>query len=219
MAIAINGTPGHANASATTVAAAVTTTSAALIVAVVTTNGGPITGVSGGGLSWARHANVTGGSAEYLELWTAEAASPLSAVTMTATNTFSSFCTLDVFGVSGYDTADIFDNDASVPNTGVSDPRTISTALADTMIIGAFRFAGTPSPTAGSGYTAISGADYQLTEYQVVSSTQSGLSVTVGTGVGNANGGIATAIRAAAGGGGGISIPVVVHHLRNQGIL
>ena len=84
------------------------------------------------------------------------------------------------------------------PVTGTTDPLSITTTHANTMVIGSFRMNSTSTPTQGTGYTIISGANFLLSEYQIFSSTQSGLSVTIGTGAGDANGCIADALVAAA---------------------
>jgi hypothetical protein len=104
------------------------------------------------------------------------------------------FATLNVFEISGAKTSSYFDpNLAGGPVTGNSDPISITTTGSNDFIVGGFR-TGASTPTQGSGWTIIQGANFQLTEYQVVSSPQTSLSVSVGTGSGTANGVIADAI-------------------------
>jgi hypothetical protein len=74
---------------------------------------------------------------------------------------------------------------------------TLSTSNASDFILGAYRFSSTPSPTAGAGWTQISGADGQLVEYKIVSAVQSKLDIVIGTGSGNDNAGIGDAIMSA----------------------
>lgn len=192
MALSLDGS-GHNAVSAATVNVALTTANTNDIICVVaTTNGGPVTSVTATGLTFALKALDPPASATDIELWYAVAAATFSG-NITINTTSSAFLAGDAFGVSGADTATIWDGAAV---TGNPDPLSISTTNANTFILGAFR-GGTASPTSGAGWTQISGADFQLTEYQVVSSTQSGLSVTQTTGAGGANGGIAIAIKQA----------------------
>lgn len=204
MAIAANGTPGHAvNGSTTSLAANITTTATNCIVCcVVTCNGGPLVSVTGSGLTFTFRGTDGNNVHDQIEIWTAPAASTLSAVSITATQTNAGqYMAMDVFAFSGADTSSPLDGAAV---TGNPDPLTISTSVADTVIVGCYRPASTQNPTAGTGFTAVSGADFQLTEYNIVSSIQTNLSVTMGTGAGQANGGVVIAIKAAAA---GVSIP------------
>ncbi len=107
-----------------------------------------------------------------------------------------------MFGVSGADTVAIWDANAALPDTGGTGDRSITTSSADCFLIGSYRFQSTASPTQGTGWTKISGADFQLTEYKIVSATQSGTDVAIGTGSGDNNAGIGDAIVSAGGGGG-----------------
>ncbi len=193
--LSIDGTPIEANSSAATTSITLTTTKTNnIIILVIETNGGPISTVSGGGLTWARRAQNSAGTTN-IETWWALASSILSGVTITVTPTTTNFTTVIGFAVNGAKTSSPFDGTAVTVSGIPSDPISISTTAANTMIIGAFRFAGTSNPTAGSGFTGLAlNADFALAEYQIVSAPQAGLSVTVGTGVGNSNGGIADAI-------------------------
>lgn len=204
--LALEGTPVHVNATSGTslVTPAFTTTKAALIAIVNTTNDGAsgdtatITSITGGGLTWARRkSNAT----NLIEYWTASAAAALSGVQFTINYAAAvSFTTADVFAISGNDTSTIYDSNPSVPASVDStqhDPITVFTSNAFDFIFGGFRFPATANPTAGVGWTKISGADYQLVEYKIVSATQTSLSVNVGTGVGTATGGVADAVMSA----------------------
>jgi len=220
MALAIDGT-AHANSSSSSDTVTLTTTGAGLVVVVVLGNStGGVTGVTSSNLTFSEYAVSTTVSDFVLEMWTAESGSALTSEVITVNLASSGFLTIDAFGVSDYDTGNIFDDNASIPVTVIdgdaetpgeeADPISISTDALDTMIIGAFRFQGTASPTAGSGYTAVSGADYLLTEYQIVSSAQSSLTVDVGTGSGDSNGAIATAIRESGTTTGQSPVPIIL---------
>lgn len=195
--LALEGTPVHNSTTATSMdIGPFTTTKAALIVIVVLGNIGPntISSITGGGLTWALRTNSP---VSDIEIWTAPAASVLSGVTFTITPTGNSFMTADLFAISGYNTGSPYDGNASIPANSSTDPITISTDNAFDFIIGGFRFGVTASPTQGAGWTKISGANFTLTEYKIVSTAQSNLSVSVGTGAGDANGGIADAVKSA----------------------
>lgn len=208
MALAL-GNKAHKNviASSTTISLSATAGSAVLIA--ITTNGGPVTSISSatdGAFTF--HGDGAASSTAKIELWYISNISTWTSDTITVNTTTSAYLTIDIFEIQGADTLTVFDGNASVPDEGNSDPGTISTNTADTMIVGVFRMGATPGPTAGSGYTLISGLHYQLAEYQIVSATQSSLSVTIGTGVGDANGRICTAIIQAA--AGGATIPAAI---------
>ncbi len=201
MALALDGTPGHASAGSGSTIGVTTITSASdvLVCAQILVNGKTVSSISSANTgTWTLRA--TNGAASPIELWSAVAASPINE-TVTVTFTGSSFHTVDTWGISGADTTIRWDANAALPDTGLDDPRSISTDTADTFCIGSFRMAGTANPTEGSGWTKISGANFLLAEYKIVSATQSGLSVTIGTGVGDANGGIGDAVIIAAAGG------------------
>jgi hypothetical protein len=205
MALALEGTPVHdttGGAFGSFVCTAFTTSQAAQIFLAVTVNGTSVSSITGGGLTWTRRG--TSGGLNPIELWSAPASGALSGVQFTINfATTSGFTTVDVFAFSGNDTSTIWDGNAAVPASGTVDPGAISTNNADDVIIAGFRFGATSTPTQGAGFTKISGADFQLVEYKIVAATQSSLSITVGTGVGNANGFVGDALMAASGGGGG----------------
>jgi hypothetical protein len=217
MALALEGTPVHANSSGTSINIGPFTTSLpALIVIVNTVNSTTISSITGGGLTWTKR--TAGGASDPVEEWTALAASALSAVTFTINYVgTASFSTADLFAVSGHDASTTFDANASIPANGNADPITVSTNNADDFILGGFRFTSTANPTEGTGWTKISGADFQLTEYKIVSTTQTNLSVSIGTGVGNANGGVADAVRMASAGGGAAQGIMFKPHLDGVG--
>lgn len=136
-------------------------------------------------------ANLSGAAPIY-EFWTVSSV-PLSSETITIgwNGTVTGGVAVAV-AISGADiwNSSGFDADPSLPNIGTTDPGTVSTVSAATMVIGAFANdpALAPSPTAGPGFTALydTPGDAFLLEYQNFSAPQSGLSVTQGTGSGDA---------------------------------
>lgn len=198
MALALDGT-AHANSTTfTSVTATLTTANANdLIIAIVTSN--PATGnvvsiASAHTTGWTlrKKQAVAGGN---IEEWVGKASSALTSEVITFTMGASiTFTTIDVFGVSGADTTIIWDSNGALPDFGTNTLRSITTSNTNDFLIGAYRFGGTATPTQGAGWTKISGANFQLVEYQIVSATQSGLSVTIGTGNTDEAGGIADAV-------------------------
>jgi hypothetical protein len=181
-----------------------TTTASGIIVVAITHNKGsdnPIASITdGAGLTYNLIAHTFAGVGNF-DLWYAVAASTVSSNIITVTPTASAdYLTIHAFGVDI--TAPALDADASNPNSGTSGARTISTATADTVIVGAFRSSGTANPTAGAGFTRIlggTGGGFTLTQSAVFGSTQSGLSVNSGEAN---NGGVAVAFKAGAGAAG-----------------
>jgi hypothetical protein len=137
--------------------------------------------------------------------WWALAATA-QAYTIAVNQNAATFLAACAFAVQGANTSTPLDSDS--PVYSASDPITLSTASPNTMIVGMFRD-NASTGSAGSGFTLVSGANFSITEYQIVSSQQTNLSITIGTGAGTANGAIAFAIVAGAGGGGG-GIPAVL---------
>jgi hypothetical protein len=112
--------------------------------------------------------------------------------TVVVTQHSGAFCTVDAFAVSGSgQTALVVDSGG--PVQAAFDPVTITTNGADRMVLAFFRESSASDPTAGAGFTKISGADYALSEYQIVPSATT-VNCTQTTGAGSASGCIATAI-------------------------
>jgi hypothetical protein len=160
-------------------------------------NGGPVVSVTATGLTFTRRAQNVG-TATNVELWYAQSASALSAKSITVTQTSSGFMTVTAFGVSG---ATGWDNNANLPSVigdGSGNATTarasLTTSKADDFLIGIYRMHTTSTPTAGSGWTAIAGANFQLVEYKSVSATQSATDATLTTGNNDQNGGIGDAL-------------------------
>lgn len=163
----------------------------------LTRNAGTVTSVTdNSGVTAAWQLRATIGGTNSISFWWTTASAALSGATITVNYSANpGFQTIDAFGISGAKISSPFDSGSAV--TGSADPLTISTTNAVTMVLGGFREVTASSPTAGSGFTAISGADFQLSEYQIFSSPQTNLSVTQSPS-GGSNGCIADAIVAAA---------------------
>lgn len=208
---ALDGSVASYGASGSSYNVTLTTTAAGTIVVMVAANSGTVSSISDtAGRTYAKRSGATSGGGNGIEMWYANSASAVTSDVITVTlSGFSGFTTIHAFGVSNtYTGSSPWDANAALPDISVGaaprDPRSATTSNASNFIIGAFRMASTSNPTAGSGYTMIfgsSGSGWALTEYKVVAATQSGLSVTVGTGSNTSNGGIADALMEAGGGG------------------
>jgi hypothetical protein len=127
-----------------------------------------------------------------IELWSMTSTGTWTGRTVTINLAGSStYFTGDVWGVSGANTGSPFDGSAI---NGGADPLSITTTNANDILVGGFRMGSVASPTAGAGYTTISGADNQLAQYKILSATGTN-SFTIGTGAGNANGGVVAAVK------------------------
>lgn len=191
--LAFNGTNVHANNNFLTNNQSVTfstTVTNTIVCASVEYNSGPLVSVTSPSLSWTKGASDFAGSG--IDFWYAIASGVLSSEVITATNTNSDYVAISVFAFSGVNTSSPIDGSPVIGD----DPLTIGTAATNAAVIAGFRDGSTPSPTAGSGWTQVSGVDYQLVEYQIFTSPQSSVVCTQTTGAGNSNGGYAIAIKA-----------------------
>jgi len=190
---AIDGTNTAGGSGVSTVALTTTQSNDVIIVAAGgTQNGTAGTGmtVSGCSLSWTQKSFANDAVAREVQLWYAVAASPLSACTITVTANGAWIVTgITAMGISGANTSTPFDPNGASSGTahGASSAPTvsgISTSNANDILIGGVVAAGSGPPTAGSGFTQLwnSGAVLPVlaSEYEVVSSTQSGISLTFG---------------------------------------
>lgn len=190
-------TVGHnGGASGTAITCPLNLTNANDVVLVIATiNSDPITSItdnSGVTAAWSGANSITsaGGSVNHIEMWWTTATAAVSAKTITVNfGVAASFATIDCFGVSNAVASSFVD----ATNTGGADPISITTTNSKDMIIGGFRL-GNASSTAGSGYTIINSADFQTDEYKAPV-TANTYSITLGTGVGTANGAVAIAIK------------------------
>jgi hypothetical protein len=164
-----------------------------VLLACVGENQGPLsTPTDTLGLTWTKRASV--GSGHATEEWYAIGPGAVTYPqydTITFTQGSNDYISAGVIVINGANTSSPFDGTAV---TGTSDPLSITTTHADTVITGCFTMSTQSSPTAGTGYTSPFAGFFSLDEYKLVSSTQSGLSVSIGTGAGDARAGIADAI-------------------------
>ena len=195
--LAIDGS-GFLNTSSSVSSAAVTLTTANahdVIILDVAENGTSVSSISDtAGLTWHQVA-VAGTSPDLIYQYYAIANSALSGDAITVHFSGSAnYLDLNAFGISGANTSAPFDSNASLAATSNSSTVSASTSNANDLIFAAYRFGGLPTATAGSGWTAISApsSDYYLSEYQVVSSAQTGLVATASPS--NENGGIVDAV-------------------------
>jgi len=194
--IAVNAS-AHQNQTVSSYFVTLTTTAPCLIYVALLENGGPgvsVVGSSLGTFSLRKSQISSAGSPYYEEVWTKYSPAALTAETITVTQTSSAFLTIDAVAFSGVSASTPFDGNASLPAGVTAGNPSVSTNAGSTCIVGAFRSASGVTQGAGSGYTAISDTDYQLVEYRLVSSPQSGLAVTTG---GTDNGAIGDALVAA----------------------
>lgn len=171
-----------------------------------------ISSITGGGVTFSQRA-VAGSGTSLIYRWTGYSSGIFNAAITVNFSPASTFASVHAYGVSGAPSSSYFDPNGALPDVGNGDPRSVTTSNAIDIILAAFRMGSTPDPTAGNidGVAATqilgaSGSGYLLTQYRNVSATITGGSVTIGTGAGDSNGGIADAIIAAAAAGGFIPI-------------
>lgn len=169
-----------------------------IIVVGVLVDGGTVTSVvDGSGLTWTqRKTSKSVGSANPIEEWTAPSTLPLVADTITVHIASSStFGRGAAFGVSGGAFAQPIDPGTSAGPVTLNTQATVTTYLANDLIVGLYRFGGTSTPTTGTGYTSIISptGTFGLFESKQVTSTQAATTVGVGTGSGDIIGGLVDA--------------------------
>ena len=149
------------------------------------------------GLTWSQVA-ATGTGASLFYEYTAIAPTPLSqdAITAIFANTGLPIATnvvFNAFAISGANVSAPFDTNVSVPAVTSTSTAAVTTSNANDFIFTGYQFSSNPVPSAGAGWTAINatGGNF-LSEYQIVSATQSGLAATASTG--DENGGIVAAV-------------------------
>lgn len=105
----------------------------------------------------------------------------------------ASHVTENVFAISGANTSSPFDTNQTVPATPMQSTGVVSTNNSNDFVFAGYRFANTSTPAAGGDWTAISSAGGNfLSEYQIVSSQQAGLTPTASAT--DQNGGIVDAV-------------------------
>ncbi|HUI01268.1 MAG TPA: hypothetical protein VLX56_06530, partial [Nitrososphaerales archaeon] len=177
-----------------TLSASLTTTNTNDVIITVVTGQNTATGTyqtpslsDGSGLTWQARSTLeevssVGGYSYYGQIFYAIAASALSgdSIKVTWNSAPTHYGTLQVFGVSGANTASPFDPDPALPAFASASYATVTTANTNDFVYGAELTHTTGSPTAGGGFTGIeSGVGGSVaSEYEVVSSLQSALSMT-----------------------------------------
>jgi hypothetical protein len=201
MALALDGS-AHNNSSASSTAVTLTTTQPNDIIAVlaISNAGVDASSVSGGGLTWNNRAILDTGTGVHIGYWWAVASTVLTSATITVTPFFGAYTTVDAFAVSGANTSSPFDGSVITNSVNPAAPLSINTTHANTFIFGHFEGGSLVAVAPLAKLSTSLPADFALVEYEIVSTTQTGLSVTV-TVPGNANTGIADAILAAAAAG------------------
>ena len=151
-----------------------------VIVLNIAENGATVSSVSDTvGLTWHEEA-VTGATSTDNLIYQYYAIAPTAlssdAITVSFTGGGANYNALNAFGISGANTSSPFDTNASIPTAADSGQISVDTTNADDFIFAAYRFGGTANPTAGSGWTAVNASGgYYLSEYQAVTSAQTGL--------------------------------------------
>jgi len=199
VSLALDGSSGFAAGSGKTLTITLTTTSVndIIIVQVAANNTNALSVASPTLGSFTRRALL--GDHDDIEEWYAVSSTALTGevITITYDNSGPLFVSGCAFGVSGANTSTIWDSNSSLPATSAAsaDP-TFSTTNATTFVTATMRLSGTPTPTAGTGWTAIyngSGA-YFISQYKIFSSAQTGTTAPLGTGSGDENGSIVDAL-------------------------
>ena len=131
------------------------------------------TTVTGCGLTWTKRARDGNGSAtNFLELWTAQAATALTNCQPVVTFAAAGSATAVIFAFNNIHTAAPFDSNAAIPNTPNSAVCTFTTSNANDILIATGASAST---TPDTGFTLIraDATDLFFSEYKSVTSTQS----------------------------------------------
>jgi hypothetical protein len=206
MSLSLDGSIEGNNAAAASLVVSLTTTAGSGVIVVGVLNGNDsntVTSVTASGLTFTSRGTTTGGG-DRITQYTAPYTTNFSG-NITVNLSASDYVTVIAFGVGGAATSNYFDPNLASPVVGTAYPGSITTTNANDFIY-AIIGESTGGDAAGSGYTRIgSSANYNCTEYQIVSTTQSALSVTIGTGAWDVF--MADAIIAAGGGGGGNFVP------------
>ena len=194
--IALDGTPVHATGvSSTQVMPALTTTVMGVVVVAIELNHGTVITLSNtSGLTWARRATTNSAFDNFvLEVWWAYSTVPLSSdvITINGLGTVD-FIAATAFGVKNANRFAPWDIGSLPVTSQLNGPVSVTTTEPETLIIGAYRSQDTGSPTQGAGFTLISGSDFLLVEYKIVTTVQTGLSVAANAGT--INGGIGDAL-------------------------
>jgi hypothetical protein len=194
--LALDGS-NSAHTSSNSVSVTLTTThSPDVIYVVVGADQGTINTPTASGLTFTKRTEADGTNARVATFY-AIATSPLSSKSITVRDSSSSNLEIVVFGISGANTVTPFDSNANAlkTNTGSGTSASVtgvSTSNANDFIIGALAARTDSSASQGSGFTLITQNAWKnnqnnlvldtASEYKIVSSTQSGLTVPITVG-------------------------------------
>lgn len=179
--VAINGTP--------TASVNLTTTSANDVIIVLVAHGGGTVSVTSPHLTFTQRASANRFGSQFVYEFSAISASPLtSPETITFTNSAANSGMMNAFGISGANTTSPFDPNGALPGiVGTGGPggsyASATTTNSNTFIYGIISFDSTANPLPGTSNNwlalqTLSGPPFPfsfLTEYQIVSSPQTGL--------------------------------------------
>lgn len=144
------------------------------IVAAIISNAA-VTSVTAGGLTFTLRATVNDGGSDFCTIYSAPYSSNFSG-NITVNLASSTFVTMTAFGVGG---ASGFDADASLPKTAGGNFAAFNTSNARDFIYALSIPTNSPPYTAGTGWTLLNGTNFQALEYQIVTTTQAGLTPTL----------------------------------------
>jgi len=141
-----------------------------------------ITGVSSSNVVWDGAARGTAltASGNTLTQWRGVASSALTSevITLTFAST-TTFSTAAAFGINGANTSSSFDSNGALPaTTTTTTPPSVSTSNLNDFIY-SFAVENNNAGSAGSGFTGIQFSNFIGTQYKIVSTTQSGLSMAI----------------------------------------
>ena len=192
--LSVNATAGN-SVTATSATVTFSTSAPKLVIYLsVDCNQTPVVSVTSPNLTWIARTNINSG-VQGIYTYYAIAMVPLTNEVITAVNTLSGFTVLDVIAIAGANILSPFDGSALTHTGGSSDPLSITTANPNTIILGSFKVPGA-SPTAGSGFTQYgAAASFHCSEYKLVTTQQSALSVGMTTGTGTASRTVVDAIK------------------------
>ncbi len=154
-----------------------TTSGNVVLLCSVVANGGTVSSITGG-LTWTERA--TAGGTNFIKLWYATSVGALTNQDITVNFAGGeTFHDIIAFGISGADTATVFDSNAALPNIAVGGANSITTSNANDFLLHVARSIGEPTPQAG--WTEIQTfPNFHLVQYLIVAATQSSLSVDEG---------------------------------------
>lgn len=181
MALSLDGSANVYAGSGTSVVTGTLTCSNAgnVIIVGCVSNGTDISSISGGGVTFTSRGKTNTGS-NYTETWVGYASGTFNSTVTVNFNSSASYATVHAWGINGAPSSSYFDTHASLPSIGTTTPGTVSTTANDTFIFAIFRATDDDTPSVGATWTEIygsSGGGFLLSQYKIVASAQTGLSV------------------------------------------